>query len=181
MTKLRFTLLSLGLVNALVVFGPVQTRADEFAFTSSIPLTGGGFISGSGFLFTAGPLSPAGTLVTSIVGSYDAGTITGLLAPGTLGGNDNLLFSGYPSLNGNGISFSVSGEADPAEYGAGVNLYFSFTSAGYTDNSGKTDYSPTGFTLVPVAAPETGSTLGLLLLSLVGLLGVRRFRVLRVV
>jgi len=150
-------------------------RADNFTWVVDLPHNGGGFITGSGSIVTSGPLTSGGTLVTSISGMYDGGTITGLIPAGSFNGNDNRVFSGYPQLDGSGISFSVSGEADPTSYGSGVNVYYVPGSSGYTDN-GATGYNPAGFVLTPAlnSVPESGSTIALLALGCGALLLVSK-------
>lgn len=56
------------------------------------------------------PTSTGGFLITGITGTVGSATITGLLAPGTFGGNDNLLFVGQnPLLSFGGFSFTADG------------------------------------------------------------------------
>lgn len=79
-----------------------------------------GQISGTGTL-TAQQQSGSRYLVTSITGIFDNYDISGLFNPGSLGGNDNLLYGNPPSLglDYGGVSFGVTRNG----HTHGVNLY----------------------------------------------------------
>lgn len=68
-------------------------------------------IDASGTLTTEDtPTAQGGFLITGITGTVGTAAITGLLAPGTFGGNDNLLFVGRdPLLSFGGFSFTADG------------------------------------------------------------------------
>ena len=68
--------------------------------------SGGGSQGGSG-TFTTND-GPGTYLITGITGTAENSPITGLLAPGSLGDNDNLLLPTYsPQLSPGGISFQT--------------------------------------------------------------------------
>lgn len=107
-------------------------------------------VSASGVL-TASPTATADEfLVTAISGTRNGQMITGLLAPNTYGGNDNLIFTTNPHLDGNGASYAVavSGVAYEKVNVYNNNLFFtpnphldgnglSYTVAGSGDAHGK--------------------------------------------
>lgn len=156
-------LLTLGL--------PTVAHATLLKFSYNIPalsfLYPGLAYSGSGTLTATYDSTRNSYLVTGITGTTSAfGRITGLLAPGTFKGNDNLLFypdGRYPDdryLDYRGISFSVAGTGDNGR--GEVNIYHNRFFFGYGE---KTERAlPFGsFTVTPVnkAIPEP-SGLGLL-------------------
>jgi len=153
----------------------VARAATVFDFAYDIPASGSfpTAVTASGTL-TADPTATAGEfLVTAIGGTRNGQAITGLLPPGTYGGNDNLIFAADPHLDGNGLAYAVTGVGDS---GAGdVNVFFSSPSpTGYTEFSLAVGFTPT-FTLTqegPPSVPEPAS-LALLAGGLLGL-AVRR-------
>ena len=155
----------IGLVMAVLglmagAAGPA--KADILNFSYSFP----------GFGLGASPVTATGTLTTSnvlngdgshtIIGvtgtrTYNSQTdnITGLLSPGTFGGNDNEVFATNPFLNFNGFAFTID---SPTNGNAGnlVNVYFdSSPGAGYSENSAIVGFG--SFTLSPGAVPEPTS------------------------
>jgi hypothetical protein len=95
---------------ALFLVLPLPMRADVFSFSyNGVDVGGQGPASGSG-TFAAHPVSPGVYLVTGITGtaSYGLNTynITDLLSPGSLFGNDILLF--FPETTG-----CLSNSSDP--------------------------------------------------------------------
>jgi hypothetical protein len=126
-----FEVTALVAVLALAVAAPAQA-SQLFAFNYSLPGTGTTPlpVSASGFLATT-DLSAGSYAVTGVWGTWNGEAITGVAAPGGFGGNDNLLFSSAPLLDGNGLGFTVNGAGDD---GTGdVNLYYNGTA--YTENS----------------------------------------------
>lgn len=160
-------------VVALLTASTAEADSILYNWTSSIPLDAGGTVTGSGQLTASDSSSTGwdgtytGFLVSSITGTYDGSTITGLAPTNTFGGNDNLVNTSLDLLDGDGITFDVS----PDVYGNDVvNLYFggpAFTDDGPTLEDGT-------FTLTPVTGvPEPGS-ISLVALGILGCLGFRR-------
>jgi hypothetical protein len=111
----------------------------DWTYTSSL-------YSGSGTLTTDGVGNPQ--TIETFTGTWNGAAITGLLATGNIGGNDNLLAASPPQMDGSGVSFSTSSDqfnifrADNVDYGA-----FGFN--GLFDNG-------TGrFSATPVPEPAT--------------------------
>ena len=87
---MRF-MLSLGLASALLA--AASASATQYLFTI------GGGSTATGTLTVANPVVVGGSsLITAITGTYNGQAITGLAAPGGLGGNDNFLYVAQPSL-----------------------------------------------------------------------------------
>ena len=162
---MRTFLVTLGLLAGLT---PAVARADVFTF--AVAGSGAGY-SGTGTL-TATANSDGSYTVTDITGTG----VTGLIAPGSFQGNDNLLFPSSPgsAVDGNGLAFADAMDG----YTFQVDVFS--TSAGYRaitlDNQGDATGFPVTFTLASAATPEPASALllgtGVLAMSLVGL---RRF------
>ena len=142
---------------------PGLAHAGVYDFTLS-----GTDLSASGVLITAGALSATGTLITGVSGEQNGSAITGLRAPGTYPAgalsNDNLLFSGTPSLDQFGFSFAASGASYNVyfEGGAGTG-YYEFSRPGSTELASFSLSSPTS---VPEPASRAVLALGLLTLSM---------------
>jgi hypothetical protein len=190
---------------AALVFGgflplasvPVAAATMTFDWTLTGPAAslGGFHFTGSGTItVTTGTSSD---LVTQITGTVTDGfvtdPITGLAPPGTLNGNDNLLFpigtmfSGPPistspyasvsNLDTHGVAFTVA---------AGTIDVFGFFApntmpAPNPSNNNYGEFSPDGFgvghfTVTPVPAPIAGAGLPSLILACCGLLGCWRRR-----
>jgi hypothetical protein len=123
--------------------------------------------SGSGTLTTDGVGNPQ--TIETFTGTWNGEAITGLLVPGNIGGNDNLLAATPPQMDGSGVSFSTSSDqfnifrVDPVNYGA-----FGFNSL-FDNGTGQ-------FSATPVnTAPEPAT--GIVLIALVpGLFIVARRR-----
>jgi hypothetical protein len=64
--------------------------------------------SGSGTLSTDGVGNPQ--TIETFTGTWNGEAITALLAPGNIGGNDNLLAAPPPQLDGSGLSFSTNSD-----------------------------------------------------------------------
>jgi hypothetical protein len=87
-----------------------MAHADTFAFNFV-----GSTISGSG-IFTATANDATSFTITGITGTTNGVGISGLLAPGTIGGNDNQLLQPGPALDFFGVGYAL---AD----GSQVNLF----------------------------------------------------------
>lgn len=145
-----------------------SARADElFAFGYSLPGTGATPMptSASGYLITS-DLNGGNYTVLDAFGTWNGLQITGVAAPDTFGGNDNILNPADPFFTLNGLTFSVNGAGDA---GTGmVNLFYDITQGGYTEddpNVGSSlSISVTPATLTPVLfdfsylIPGQGST-----------------------
>lgn len=145
------------LLLALSAFA-LTASADTFTFSYSVTVEPSGISdAGSGTLTATYNTVDNDYLVTDISGATSAfGSITGLLLPGSYEFNDNLLSYPGPYLNGNGISFTVSGAGDD---GSGdVNLFYDSISNAYYEYQGVTTH-PGTLTVTPVTSgvPEPGS------------------------
>ena len=100
MGNIMIKLLSLGIVSALLAAAPAS--ATQYLFS----ITGGSTATGT--LTVQDPIAAVGgSLITAITGTYNGQAITGLVAPGGFGANDNLLFVGQnPLLDGGGFTFN---------------------------------------------------------------------------
>jgi hypothetical protein len=87
----------------------------DWTYSSSI-------YSGSGTLTTDGVGNPQ--TIETFIGTWNGEAITGLIAPGNIGNNDNLLAATPPQMDGSGVSFSTSSDqfnlfrSNPVNYGA---------------------------------------------------------------
>jgi hypothetical protein len=116
-------------------------------------------VSASGVLTTSDIVNGDGSFtVTGITGTRTfnnvaTDTITGLLAPGSIVGSDNKLFTAGPVfLSGGGIVFTISAN-NAGDGGNRVNVYFSGASTGYTENANPIQYG--AFSITPVPEPST--------------------------
>jgi len=144
----------------------VPARASTlFDFSFYDTGTGGSIISASGVLTT----SPLGSnfLITDITGMFNGNPISSLVPPGGYASNNNVLYSGIPSLDFSGVSFVVPALA-PLE---NVNVYFDgpglFVCAGcYAVFNGDFDlainFSVDAATPLPAALPLFATGLGVL-------------------
>jgi hypothetical protein len=131
-----------------------SARADQlFSFNYSLPGNGATPMptSASGYLITSN-LNGGNYTVLDAFGTWNGLDITGLSAPGTYGGNDNILNTADPFFTFNGLTFSVNGAGDA---GTGlVNLFYDITQGGYNEldpNVGSSlNISVTPATLAPV-------------------------------
>jgi hypothetical protein len=160
--------LSAGAIAAAAFAMSDSARADElFEFNYSLPGTGATPMptSASGYLITSDPNGGNYTVLDAF-GTWNGLAITGVAAPGTFGGNDNILNTADPFFTLNGLSFSVNGAGDN---GAGlVNLFYDISQGGYNEynpNVGSSlNISVTPATLAPVlfdfsySIPGQGST-----------------------
>jgi hypothetical protein len=162
---------------AFLTASPAEAGAILYNWTASIPFEDSGTVTGAGQLTASSTSSTGwdgtytGFLVSSITGTYDGSTITGLAAIDVIGGNDNLVNTSQNLLDGDGIAFDVSPSlAGYTEDGGSiVNLYFG--GPGYTDD-GPTDETGT-FTLTAVTSgvsePATASLVAVGILACIGL------------
>ena len=142
------SLLSRTFAILLTLGSCLSARADLFTFNFS-----GGGQTGTGSL-TADPTATAGQfLVTSISGTLTGSTISGLLATGTFGGNDNLLTSTGTNFipDGLGFSFGLAG-------GVQANL-FTALNAQFLRRSDGILAQMTTFQITPAPVPEPSSWL----------------------
>jgi hypothetical protein len=131
-----------------------SARADQlFAFNYSLPGNGATPMptSASGYLVTS-DLNGGNYNVLDAFGTWNGLDITGVSAPGTFGGNDNLLNTADPFLTFNGLTFSVNGAGDA---GTGlVNLFYDIAQGGYNENDpnvgSSLNISVTPATLTPI-------------------------------
>jgi hypothetical protein len=105
---MKRTLLVCALILAAVCSN--MAKADSFAFNFV-----GSVVSGSG-VFTATANDATSFTITGITGTTNGVAISGLLAPGTIGLNDNQLFLPGPALDFLGVGYAL---AD----GSQVNLF----------------------------------------------------------
>ena len=160
---MRRSILIHTILAVFTIFLTKPVQADDFAFSYVFSQAANGQIpvSASG-LFTTTPLDPVNNIftITGISGTrvFDGITqnITGLIAPGEYGGNNNLLFAMEPLLDNNGFSYTVNGTGNTD---SNVNVFYDDFLGGYTENS---DSSGVGtFTVSPV--PESSYSFLLLL------------------
>jgi hypothetical protein len=102
----QFSILSgIALATSGMVFGLCLPSS---ALTWNWSYSGGGSIGGSGTFTTTD--GPEPFTITGITGTVEGSTITSLLPPDSLGGNDNLLSTSQPQLTFSGVSFEANGE-----------------------------------------------------------------------
>jgi hypothetical protein len=139
----------------------VAAKADTFAFSFT-----GSTLTGSG-MFTATQNDPTSYTITGITGTTNGVAINGLLAPGTIGGNDNQLVLPGPSLDFFGVGYSLAN-------GSIVNL-FGDNQIVLFDASGLPTFDQGHISIV--ATPEP-ATVALLMTGALGLAEtIRRRRV----
>lgn len=134
-----------------------------------------GTMGGSGtFTTNDGPLP---YLITDITGTSEGNMITGLIAPGGLLGNDNLLTNLNPplQLTSNGVSFSI------LNFSQGINIRSNLFSVGFPPrnyslfNANSNGRNLVTFTATYVATiPEPSSLLGYITLGGLMLGGIVR-------
>jgi hypothetical protein len=142
---------------------PPTAQADTLAFSLNIPAYDifTYAVSASGTL-TLGPFDSVNNdwTIIGITGNVTyngvAGTITGLVGPGGLGGNDNLLYASSPYLDGNGVTFTCVSCAGGDDGAGNINLFYSTDPDprfnGHTTDNENVGFAPNGFSV-----PEPGS------------------------
>jgi len=126
--------------------------------------------TGSGSL-TTDDLSGTSYLITDMMGIWNGANITGLLAPGSYGSNDNLLFDDLPQLTFNGVSFGTNVVSSSQ-----VNLFWSEYLKNYAGVETQRNIRGGTFTATQVAPVPEPETYALMLagLALVGAAARRR-------
>ena len=190
-TKLVFSLLA---VAVWLAGGCGPMFADTFDFSYTFPIgTGGGgdgvpvvpvldappttTVSASGTMTGALVAGQDYYLITGITGTWNwdgtAVAITGLIAPGGFGSNDNLLyFNSAPLLDGNGISFTVAPPGAGDDGLGDVNVYYDTGGEAYTEFADEVGDGPFNVTSSTVPEPSAIILLGI---GLAGI-GIRKFR-----
>jgi hypothetical protein len=159
--------------------GAGSAMALEWNFSYDFPNAPGARSFASGVLTTSDtPVGNAYT-ITGISGTRTfngvTNTITGLLAPDSFGGNDNLLRVEAPWLTGLGVSFTLDGDNN----GRGenrVNVFFDGSPFAHrhTEFNGVVGWG--SFAVTPVPEPSTEL---LAVIGLAALIGVSRLRTTR--
>lgn len=145
---------------ALVVAAISATaKADTFAFNFV-----GSVVSGSG-VFTATANDATSFTITGIAGTTNGVTISGLLAPGTIGLNDNQLFLPGPALDFLGVGYALADGSEVNLFGDDQIVLF--------DASGLPVFDQGHISIV--ATPEP-ATIALLSTGALGLMGTLRRR-----
>jgi hypothetical protein len=163
-TGLRSLAVALGLAAALTMGSAARaaTVLYDFVFTGASNSNTGDF-SGQ---FTVD------TATNRIVGITGAGarigSITALLPPGSIGGNDNAFSPTAPYVTSSGVSFTTSALGD-------VNLYFGDFLSSYLTLVRPTPNTLGSLSVTPASVPAPASA-ALLVAGLAGLAAFRRRR-----
>jgi hypothetical protein len=163
---------ALGAALAMAALGAAQATPLDFAFT----YTGTG-VTATGVLVTDGVLSGGAYLVTGISGARDGVAISGLVAPGGLGADDDRLLPSAPFVDALGISYAAGG----VDYNFFESIAPTPPCAGVLEISSRRPSLACGtpirvsLSVMPAAAeiPEPASA-GLLGMGVAGLLARRR-------
>lgn len=129
-----------GLLPFAVAPAGAETLTFDWTLSATSPDLGGFKYTGEGTFTAITTGTPGVDLAKEMTGEVNGINITGLLAPGTFGGNDNLLFPNGATatdptfLDGDGISFAIAA--------GDINVY-SFGGSGTGNAYGQS--SPLGF------------------------------------
>jgi hypothetical protein len=135
-------------------------HADTFAFNFV-----GSTITGSG-IFTATPNNATSYTITGITGTTNGVAISGLLAPGTIGLNDNQLVQPGPTLDFFGVGYSLVDGGQANLFGDDQIVLF--------DASGFPTFDQGHISIVATPEPATVALLSTGALGLVGSLPRRK-------
>jgi len=164
----------LAIIGLACVTFPNASKADSFDWSYQGTLPGP-----SGLNFGSGELSTTNGIITELSGTFDGLAITGLLAPGSFAGNDNvLIFPAAPwFLTLGGFSFLVEG-AEFNLYGGVVDTtctcgpsgcFDCFTTNVYGSTNADGSIADSGdFTVTPNIATPEPSSIAMLFPTLLG-------------
>ena len=142
-------------------FGALAVTASHATISWTWQTTGTG-LQGSG-TFTTDDRNKGHYLITAMTGTVEGSAVTGLLAAGTIGGNDNLLWANAPQVDGNGFAFALGGQQYNVYYDTGSSLLRACSSA--WDGCGTLNSADRVISFSAAAVPEP-ATYGLMGLGL---------------
>ncbi|MDQ2833124.1 MAG: PEP-CTERM sorting domain-containing protein [Acidobacteriota bacterium] len=179
----KYALLLCGLAWATLSSTPVfADTVFDFSFTGNNSVSGspGTPFSGSGD-FTVKATGTAGEFkITGVTGTTDGQNISGIIAPGGFGFNDNFLFytagASAASLDNAGVSYRLANGVD-ANLFFGVPGQYQQSLFGFPGSLVSEDQTaPVSITPEASPVPEPG-TMGLFATGALGMLGVVRRRI----